>query len=389
MHDEVAGVDFFKKFFNLGRRTGTIQKAIIVDIDPLLTSVTPEHPSGEKDLEYDPEFIKLEEKLGGTPEKEIGGKIVQEAKGPNWNEIQQEATDLLTRTHDLRVAIAFTRALLNTEGLIGLGVGLSLLNCLIERFWDTLYPRLPPEDDYDPTQRINILMTLCDREAILEPLRGAVLCISPTRGRCTLRDIQKATSKLPASSVQASMEAVFADCDLDALQANREVAEESLLRLNSLEEILGNKIREKVRTDRSEKVGTDHAPHFEELRQVLSEIENVLGRQISQHASSALSAPPNKIEAPSSEANSTAPSISSASIQREDSMDTINSRQDVTRILEQICRYYEKNEPASPVPLLLKRAARLVDKNFFEIIQDMAPESVTQIQKLIDGSKEK
>lgn len=69
-------------------------------------------------------------------------------------------------------------------------------------------------------------------------------------------------------------------------------------------------------------------------------------------------------------------------------MDTINSRQDITRILDQICLYYEKNEPASPVPLLLKRAARLVDKNFFEIIQDMAPESFTQIQKLIGESKE-
>jgi type VI secretion system protein ImpA len=70
-------------------------------------------------------------------------------------------------------------------------------------------------------------------------------------------------------------------------------------------------------------------------------------------------------------------------------MDTINSRQDVTRILDQICLYYEKNEPASPVPLLLKRAARLVDKDFFEIIQDVAPESVDQIQKLIGGAKDK
>ena len=70
-------------------------------------------------------------------------------------------------------------------------------------------------------------------------------------------------------------------------------------------------------------------------------------------------------------------------------MDTINSRQDVIRLLEQICLYYEKNEPASPVPLLLKRAARLVEKNFFEIIQDVAPESVAQIQKLIGVAKEK
>ena len=69
-------------------------------------------------------------------------------------------------------------------------------------------------------------------------------------------------------------------------------------------------------------------------------------------------------------------------------MDIIKNRQDVTRVLDQICLYYEKNEPASPVPLLLKRAARLVEKNFFEIIQDVAPESVAQIQKLIGEAKD-
>jgi type VI secretion system protein ImpA len=45
------------------------------------------------------------------------------------------------------------------------------------------------------------------------------------------------------------------------------------------------------------------------------------------------------------------------------------------------------NEPASPVPLLLKRALRLVEKNFFEIMQDLAPDSVAQI-KLISGIRE-
>ena len=66
----------------------------------------------------------------------------------------------------------------------------------------------------------------------------------------------------------------------------------------------------------------------------------------------------------------------------------ISSRQDVIRLLDQICVYYDQNEPASPVPLLLKRAKRLVEKNFFEIMQDVAPESVAQIQKLIGGAKE-
>jgi type VI secretion system protein ImpA len=188
--------------------------------------------------------------------------------------------------------------------------------------------------------------------------------------------MQKAAGQPPSSPALAAIESIFKDCDPDALEVNREAVGESLLRLSKFENIL------------NEKVGSDRAPHFEDLRQVLNEIQKAFGQPIIIHAPSALSAPQKKMEPPSSEAASIASPATSASIQRVYSMDTINSRQDITRILDQICLYYEKNEPASPVPLLLKRAARLVDKNFFEIIQDMAPESFTQIQKLIGESKE-
>jgi type VI secretion system protein ImpA len=57
-------------------------------------------------------------------------------------------------------------------------------------------------------------------------------------------------------------------------------------------------------------------------------------------------------------------------------------------MLDQICVFYDQNEPASPVPLLLRRAKQLVEKNFLEIIKDVAPESVAQIEKLIGVTKE-
>ena len=39
----------------------------------------------------------------------------------------------------------------------------------------------------------------------------------------------------------------------------------------------------------------------------------------------------------------------------------IRSREDVIKVLNKICDFYAKAEPSSPVPLVLKRAARLVD----------------------------
>lgn len=65
----------------------------------------------------------------------------------------------------------------------------------------------------------------------------------------------------------------------------------------------------------------------------------------------------------------------------------IEKREDVLELLEQICAYYELFEPASPVPLLLRRAMRLVTMNFLEILEDLAPESVPQVTAIC-GPKE-
>jgi type VI secretion system protein ImpA len=65
----------------------------------------------------------------------------------------------------------------------------------------------------------------------------------------------------------------------------------------------------------------------------------------------------------------------------------ITSRDDVIRALDKVCAYYKRFEPSSPVPLLVQRARRLVKKEFVEIIQDLTPEALKQIE-LIGGSEQ-
>ncbi len=60
----------------------------------------------------------------------------------------------------------------------------------------------------------------------------------------------------------------------------------------------------------------------------------------------------------------------------------INSRDDAIRVLDKVCDYFLRHEPSSPVPLLLRRARRLVSKNFMEIMRDMAPEGLPQVEKI-------
>ena len=373
----------FKKTVEKDKCLKDIPQVSAIDLDPLISDLSPEHPSGEKDFEYHPDFLELQEKIKGIPEVVVGDQVVQEAKGPNWSEIQSAAIDLLNQTHDLRIAVCLTRALPHTNGLVGIRDGLRLIKHLLKQFWPTLYPQLDPEENNDPTQRINILMALNDYETALSPLMRVPLCNSKRLGTYSLRDIHTATGKLAVSSnkdIQGlsmdTIEAAFKDSDDDTLVISAAAVRESLQNIGSIEDFL------------LEKVATGGAPNFEELRQILQEIENILFQHLPKRRSSRVlkSGEKKETKQPKDDEKVNSPQVDTD--RGNIKMDTISNRQDVTRILDQICYYYEKNEPASPVPLLLKRARRLVEKNFFEIIEDVAPESVDQIQKLIGESKE-
>ena len=52
--------------------------------------------------------------------------------------------------------------------------------------------------------------------------------------------------------------------------------------------------------------------------------------------------------------------------------------EDVIRTLDRLCKYYEKYEPSSPLPLLLMRAKRLASMSFLDIIKDLSPDALTQ-----------
>ena len=66
----------------------------------------------------------------------------------------------------------------------------------------------------------------------------------------------------------------------------------------------------------------------------------------------------------------------------------ISSRSDVIRVLDKICEYYERFEPASPVPIFMQRAKRLVTMNFVDMIKDLAPEAMAKIEVFTGTSGE-
>ena len=58
------------------------------------------------------------------------------------------------------------------------------------------------------------------------------------------------------------------------------------------------------------------------------------------------------------------------------------------RALQRVCDWIERHEPSNPAPLLIRRAQRLMSKSFLEIMRDLNPEGVHEIEKLAGTTSE-
>jgi len=124
----------------------------------LLAPIPGDFPCGP-DLSYDQVLTDLLAMASGKPEIEIGA-VVKPAEPPEWPALREACRKFLERSRHLNVAVIYACCLLKMEGVEGFREGMDLLQGLLENQWAGLYPALDPEDNNDPTQRLNLLRPL-------------------------------------------------------------------------------------------------------------------------------------------------------------------------------------------------------------------------------------
>lgn len=338
----------------------------------LLTPVSADAPAGE-DLEYDPQFVAIEDAMRSEPEQQFGDTIVA-ATEADWHTVKGLAQELLLRSKDLRVVVYLVQALTHEDGLGGLQQGLSLLRAMLDQFWDSAHPQLDPDDDLDPTARVNIIASLCDPSLMLRSVETAPMLRVPGLGAITLRDLRIARGELTPRDDEDealkldSIEAAARDMAPEALTAVSEQVATSLDDIAAIEQSL------------TEKVGVSQSVSLSALTHTLSEINQFLRAQLAEGDGAETSE--GAADEASSGESGAAPGASSAKRLSGE----ITSTADVTAALDKIITYYKRNEPSSPVPLLLERAKRLVSQDFMEILRDIAPDALSQAQT-VTGAK--
>jgi type VI secretion system protein ImpA len=351
-----------------------------MDVAALLASRGDDAPSGEN-LEYDMDFISLELAAAPGEERQAGDEILP-ADDPDWADVRDKALVVLERSHDLRAACYLAPALLATEGLTGLAEAIAYIRGCVEDYWDTCHPQLDADDDNDPTMRVNAVQNLStpvggqsSEPPVLRLLRQAPLSESRAFGRFGLRDIQSANGEVPPpkgadAPDPGAIAAAFQDSDPAILAERLAAARQVLADVKAIDARFNSEI-------------PGRGPNFDAMLKMLQQVVKQLADHAPGNAAAAEDAADDVPAAPSGGSTGAVARPSGGG----GGTGSIAGSRDVIAALDRILAYYEANEPSSPLPIILKRAKRLVGADFITIMKDLAPQGMESVT-MIGGEEE-
>jgi type VI secretion system protein ImpA len=283
----------------------------------------------------------------------------------DWRQIRSRSLGLLGRSRDFRVLVHYTAAVLRTATLGEALRVFPLLETWLAQYWNDVHPRL----DDDAVARRNSLNCFADRVAIIDALRRLPLLSHPQLGAFSLRDIDIATGAQPNPDpdreprTETEVQSAIETADIAGLRAVSDGASQAEKALTSAQDIMRGKC------------GVNDVPDLDPLIKQLSRIQQVLFSRISAESAN---------DAAATSSDGDAGGVAQA---QGATVGAIRSRQDAIRALEAVANYFRRNEPGSPVPLLVERAKRMISMDFLELLADLAPEALEQARRATGVSR--
>jgi type VI secretion system protein ImpA len=342
----------------------------------ILTPVSDENKCGHN-LEDMADFQHFFFAAQGTPER-YDGQNTLPAEPPDWRAIKKQALTFLQQTKDLKLISTLAQAVLNTEGFVPFSECLIGLAELVNEQWEQVYPPLD-EEDGDPLERIAGLSHL-NEVFIYQTLKH--LPLASLRGVGAVSLLSLAGSDGTAASLSDSqIKGIFQENNIDDLQLLFNAvrySHSSLVRMNNTF---------------IEKAGHEYALDFSKTLMALEQITQVLNEhvaleeRVSERSSETHNAEENEDISP------TVPTAQALNTTQTDLQEvhqavdeknvaSVKSREDVEHCLRAITEYYAINEPTSPLPILIHRALKLVNKDFLGVMKDIYPDALPALHQL-------
>jgi type VI secretion system protein ImpA len=348
----------------------------MISLEEMAVPLEGENPAGEN-LEYDPLYLEMDSLSVAVPDSQMGESKI-EGRGPDWKKLRENCLTLWGRTRDLRVASYLALAETADGGLADCTAAFKLILFVVRDMWETLYPRLDPGDNNDPTERLNIL-------AMLSPEPGAfndpIMYISKFRALrlvgalpYTLRDHLISINEFEAADGQSfSPDLIIGELmRLPPQEVDNQIA-------------LARELKETVEAicaATNEKLAEGNSLNMNSL---LTEINKLCKfyagyLQTSGRANAAGEAAEDGAggEAPAS-AGETVPAGGAFNL----ASFKPSNRADALLLLRKGAEYFQRQEPNSPIPLLVNRALRFSEMDFIALLGDIVPDALSQGKKIL------
>ena len=362
------------------------------------------------DLRNDMRFLALERALDGASRATRAEQLAKGNTGDvalDWAHLLDEAEALAQTGRDLRLLVVVARIMTNMRGPEGLAEGLDLLAETLETWWDHLHPALREGQLVREAalRRINALYQIENADAgILGDLEFNTV-LAP-RGLPVVSG-----GDLAAGAVSASMLAAEGPTGLSAAeQAEREARHDArVTRVLTACRALRDTEPETVARletglaaalaalDRLEaalaaRIGDDPPTRFPALRRVLERMAATLASPPAQFTRAAAPATAQAADAPAAAPApmpGPMPAAAAAAPASAGLPSRLASRAQVEACLDLIIDFYDRNEPASPLPHLARRMKKMVPMNFLQLMEELAPGGMKEFRNVAGVTEDK
>ncbi len=301
-------------------------------IGELLAPVSEESPGG-LDLYDDPERQQIEQAFEEDP------------SGVDWRDIVSRIEAQSQRTKDLWLAVYLARAGARMGRLDIVVTGCEMLAGLLESYWNVLHPSL---EEYGLQGRKAPCESLTRIGTFLGPLKRIALIEHARLGDYSAEDLER----FEAEGEGADGFGMFRHA-VDEMAV--ETLAETMVSLRAMRSAI-ERADVALMAHAEGDTGTDFKTTYQT-------IDNML-RWLAPYA-----AVPEEEPVPiSSDGNEL--EINGTTIR---SPGRVESREDVARAIDSIIDYYLRREPASPIPVALRRVRGWITMDFLAILKDIAP----------------
>ena len=295
-----------------------------------------------------------------------------------WTDLVKTGEKMLVENgKDIRVVHYLTFGLMGTSSLEGLGDGFSLIDWLLESYGPLVYPRPEEDNPSDQSAREMVIAEMLSGQPFVNALGECIILEAPRVGRLTVRDVEVIEGRLDddrSGGARTAQEIRNIARQLAEVASGpgadpNEAIDRALARVDRC---LKAVVRVTVRFS-GEALGSDRVTKM--LERVKVQLEAAKSDTVTVGAS-ALSTP----DVQPDSVHTALPTLSSSVVLR--------TRNDARKMILAISKFLEETEPSHPAPLFLKRAERLLGaKDFIEIVNDMAPDAVSEVRR-ITGHRE-